>query len=1260
MSHPTLLLRAPRQLALCLGVAALCVAGGAQAGLANVPLSLAGVAEPNVIVVIDDSGSMDWEVLFPTESGQLHWNFDSDLPVDGDGAFYTTFQGRAYSYLFPNGTGLGNKSYAVDNGNGQALAPRPEFAFARSAAYNAQYYDPAVTYRPWPSRGGYTFADASITAAPSDPTVAASSTLNLTAEVYVTGDNERAFTTSGGSRGADASGNPADAISAGRQYHAYRYFPATYYVPIKTAVTLPTWLGGNCDTPNPSTYRTFVLNWSNANQSLLQGAGVDAIAPGGGCLKKYEVKSGNTFPGGRSYDDEIRNFANWFTYHRKRHLALRAGLGFSFDDKTGVRVGSFTINNRNAVTMWDLDTAKSDFFKFMYEVRGTTGGTPNRQALNFAGEQFNRSSSPVITQACQKNFALHFTDGYANTYLDSYSDDDEFYYTGVKDFGAANADSDNGSPFADTHSNTIADISMKWYETRLRSSLTAGKVPVPAACSFADRPAGLDCNKDLHMNTYGVTLGARGTIFGNTHLSVADAFATPPTWPNPNRFDGRDSDESRPVQVDDLYHAAVNGRGELLNARSTAELSTKLGSALEAILANVTGSASAVSTNSTRLDADTLVYQARFESRTWAGQLIAFDLESDGDIGASAWDAGDLIPAAGSRKIFTRNSAGTPVKFEWGTDTDQLDAVQRAALDRNSSGVADGLGDERVAWMRGDRSLERPAGSFRERDSVLGDIVNSSPWFAGAQNFGYDQLPASSAGRDTYAAFREGNATREKTIYVGANDGMLHAFDAGTGVERFAFVPSQFIVDGANPAPLNALTEPTYVHRYFVDATPVTGDAYFGAAWHTVLVGANGAGGKGVFGLDVTDPDSFGAGNVLWEYNDANLGHVLGRPSIARMANGSFAAVFGNGYGSGGAARLYIVDVSNGSLIRSISTDIDETPNDNGLSAPIPVDTNGDRVIDVVYAGDYYGNLWKFDVSSSDPANWAVAFDTGSGPSPRPPRPLYRACASGDASDPFLASGAGSCSAANRQPITMRPEVGRGPTSGSLMVYFGTGKFFETGDNVVDASTPVQTFYAVRDDNGGVVADRVAGRSELVRQQITHELEFDENDRVRLTTKNAVPNTRYGWYMDLVSPPVAAPVKRGERAVSQPILRNGKLIFTTLIPSGDACDAGGTSWLMEVDALTGGRPDSPVFDLNDDAAFTDADSVDHDNDPATPRIPPSGRQSGVGIIQTPAIISAGTVEYKVTGGSTGGIESITEKGSLHKGRNSWRQLWPGE
>jgi type IV pilus assembly protein PilY1 len=429
------------------------------------------------------------------------------------------------------------------------------------------------------------------------------------------------------------------------------------------------------------------------------------------------------------------------------------------------------------------------------------------------------------------------------------------------------------------------------------------------------------------MNTYAVTLGALGNVFGKTHFNVRDAHTTAPApWPNPNASGA----ESRPVQVDDLYHAAVNGRGELLNARSTADLSNKLNSALQSILSSVTGSASAVSSNSTRLDADTLIYQARFDSARWSGELIAFGLESDGDIGTEAWDAGEKIPAPGDRKIYTRNSSGVPIKFEWGTNADQLDATQQAAFGRDAGGTADALGEARVAWLRGTRTNERPGGVLRQRDRVLGDIVNSSPWFVGGQNFGYDQLPDGADGKSSYAAYRLANVeTRDKMVYVGANDGMLHGIDAATGTERFAYVPSQFTFNGANAAPLNALTEPGYAHRYYVDGTPIASDAYFGSAWHTVLVATLGAGGKGVFALDVTDPDNIDERVSMWEFNHASLGNVVGRASIARMANGQFAAIFGNGFGSGKAATLFIVNLSDGSLIRAISTDTDDLPSDN-------------------------------------------------------------------------------------------------------------------------------------------------------------------------------------------------------------------------------------------------------------------------------------------------------------------------------------------
>lgn len=1206
-----------QRLALALGVAALSAASGARADISQVPLTLASSVEPNIVLSIDDSGSMDFELLLPTDDGAAWWSRGERSFGNGSGV-RTGGTDRRYIYLFPNGTGAGNKMY--DNSTSyMAVPPVPEFGFTRSADYNAQYYDPALTYRPWVSRGGVSFDDADPANAASDP-VDTGNRFDLTAEVYRT-DYEWQFGVSQYMR------RPDDVVSNSSTYGAFRYYPATYYQ--RTTASITYTLDGdsfNCNTPDPAAHDYYEANRPSV-QSTLEAAGFHSIAPDGHCLVRYEIKSGNSFPSGRSYADEIQNFANWFTYHRKRHLALRAGLGAVFDATGAVRIGGFTINDRDDVTMWDMDTDKASLYDFMYGIGGSNGGTPNRQALKFAGDQFEDNGG-IITHACQQNFVLHFTDGFTDVPGSLSST-----------IGVGNVDGGEGSPYQDGWSNTIADIALRNYQGPFRDgTFDTGKVPVPVACSTATPPAWLDCNDDLHAPTYAVTLGTLGTIFGQTHLNVQDAHATPPAWPDPN--DTKDQE-----QVDDLYHAAVNGRGEMLNARSTAELKDALDTALRAILGSVVSSASVVSSNSTRLDTETLVYQARFDSGSWSGELLAFGLGEDGSIGTLEWDAGLLIPAPAGRGIYTRNAAGNGISFEWAA----LDPAQQAALDTNAAGTTDGLGQERLAWLRGARDDELASGgALRTRTRLLGDIVNSSPWFVGAQNFGYERLPEGAAGHDSYQAFRLANESRRKMIYVGANDGMLHAFDAETGIEQFAYVPSELIPE------LVELTDPAYRHRYYVDGTAVAGDAFFGGGWKTVLVGSTGAGGRSVFALDVTDPDAFGASKVLWEFTDADLGSVIGRPSIARMANGRWAAIFGSGYGLDKSAKLFVVDLENGSLLAKLSTvrsSAEASAVANGMGPPFPADVDGDTITDIVYAGDLYGNLWKFDVGASGAGSWAAEFSAGSPPAPRP---LVTVCASGDVAGPFA------CPAADRQPITLRPVVGRG-RGDSLMVYFGTGKFFETTDNSVTGSGPVQSFYGIQDDHtttGSSADDRLAGRSELQEQEILAEVDFDDETEVRVTTANSVPDDKRGWYLDLVSPVNGF---EGERVVAQPLLREGRLIFTTLIPSSDACEGGGSSWLMELAALDGGRFDYPVFDLDGDGLFTDDDLVTVTLDDGTQvTVPASGRRSEVGVIQTPAIIEAGAVEYKIAGGSTGGIESVRERGRLSKGRNSWRQLWPGQ
>jgi type IV pilus assembly protein PilY1 len=278
-----------------------------------------------------------------------------------------------------------------------------------------------------------------------------------------------------------------------------------------------------------------------------------------------------------------------------------------------------------------------------------------------------------------------------------------------------------------------------------------------------------------------------------------------------------------------------------------------------------------------------------------------------------------------------------------------------------------------------------------------------------------------------------------------------------------------------------------------------------------------------------------------------------------------------------------------------------------------------------------------------------VAFnDAGS------PAPLWTACSS----DP--------CTDGNRQPITARPEVGINPPAG-FMVYFGTGRYFAVGDNSA-ATGGDNTFYAIRDPNDKQTAtpERPSGlRSKLVEQELIAEIEGAEfvNDLgtaatsddvtfvsdIRVTTRKPILDEDEGWFFDL--PEV------GERQVSTPILRNGRIIFTTLIPSGDACSAGGTSWLMEMDALSGGRLSFSPFDLNQDGVFDQEDFVTIMIGDEAVRVPTSGIRSTEGIIKTPAIITLSRDrETKKASGSSGGIFGVDENAGDQRGRMSWREV----
>lgn len=572
-----------------------------------------------------------------------------------------------------------------------------------------------------------------------------------------------------------------------------------------------------------------------------------------------------------------------------------------------------------------------------------------------------------------------------------------------------------------------------------------------------------------------------------------------------------------------------------------------------------TGSSSSVAANAGYISANSYIYQARFRSGEWYGELIAYPLSSTGAIGSPAWNAATQLanPSATSRKIITYNPTSKDgTAFDWAS----LTPAQQTSV--GSSAV--------LSYLRGDASNEgSAAGNFRSRPtSKLGDIVNSGPQFVGAPVGQYaDEFFLRVAYSGTsFATFRSNNLNRTQVIYVGANDGMLHGFNAANGNEVLAFVPNGVYGN------LASLASQSYVHKYFVDGSPTVADAEINGAWKTVLVGGLNGGGKSVYALDVTDPSTFSESNasslVLWEFTDADLGYTYSKPLIVRTNNSNkWAAIFGNGYNNSGTghAALYILYIEDGldgtwspNEFIKLTTKAGSVGTPNGIAGINAIDVDGNGTVDAVYGGDLLGNMWKFDISATNHNSWKVAYGTTASPAP-----LYTA------KDPTGAI----------QPITTKPELSFNVKDlDTVMVYFGTGKYIEPND---PNSTQTQTFYAIWDNNAPVSSVTTRNSTTLLQQ--TFSTSTISGVTYRIPSSNSINwTTHKGWYQDLGP---------GERHVGAPKLLNGVLFYDTFIPTNDVCDFGGTGYLMAVYALNGGLLPAQIFDTNGNGVINGSDAI---------------------------------------------------------------------
>ncbi len=1036
----------PRLNAFAAAFACTMLAFPASAGIVvpGYPLQSGGRIAPNVLFILDDSGSME----------------STSMPDS-----------------VPQATDSGGRNNISNN------------VYTR----NSIYYNPATNYQPWVDASGAPMT--------------------------------------GGMDYGSVYSNTHDLTSPINLYD----YTLTFYVPKDLSEKSESYLS------NSANYYRYQIMGDGViiRSELLYGVANQQGLSGRGCTNSssgWQWKNcTRATPTGRSEAAERTNFATWYSYSRTRIKVAKGSAGHAFADLgTNVRVGFRTIWQRTAdsLPMNDanpIPVTRNDglfdnpnglngdnnnrkvWYDRLYAAYGSNG-TPLHRALSNAGAYFSSSdaSGPYGPQAgaaqlvCRQNFTILTTDGYWNS---------KGGYTPVNEQDNVAGPTISGPtgntytyaparPYASPDSDTLADVAMRYWKSDLRSDM-ANSVPTNSA----------DPAFWQHMTTFAISIGAKGILDPETDLPALTSGAK--SWPTP-------SNDSI-ANIDDLWHAAVNGRGSFIVASNPDEFTQGLKSALGSIVER-TGTAGNLAANSSSLTSSTNVYQASFVSGKWTGALKAIPVTSTGvDATNPSWVAS--IPGSGRTIRTWSGTAGASFPT----------SAQQTALARAATPTAAAVtGANNAAYITGTQDLEqnRPNGYLRIRSTLIGDIVNSSP--------AYDAVSG--------------------TIFIGANDGMMHAFNAETGVERFAYVPASL-----NFTDLATLSAPDYDHRFFVDG-PISISRRDQLNNQTILVGTLGRGGKGIYALDVTSPDSFSNSNVLWEKSgdnqvsttaDNNMGLNLGAPVIAKLNNGDLAVIVANGPNSTNErAVLFVYRLSDGALLSEIDTGVGSSSSPNGLFAPTVRDVDGNGTIDYVYAGDMQGNLWRFDLSATTSSSWNAA---------------------GNRLRLFTATN----SAGTPQPITSAPAIARDPANFQLWIFFGTGRFLTTDDVT---NTTVQSVYGIKDSTTSV-AKADLQRRKFVASGVVN------NQMVRVMEANsALATGKKGWYLDLIDPPVADPAPataKGERVYTGVNVISGVLTFTSNIPDDDPCLPGGKGQDNAIDAFTGSSLNQSFFDLDQDGSYAD-------------------------------------------------------------------------